>query len=77
MFGSILTSHFNASSDVDILVRFEKERVPTLFDLVDIEAELTSIVGRQAAPKTTLGTSSNGVALILNPRFDSFAKQLN
>jgi uncharacterized protein len=52
LFGSILTSHFTASSDVDILVKFEKEHIPTLFDLVDIEVELTSIVGRQVDLKT-------------------------
>lgn len=52
LFGSILTSHFKPSSDVDILVKFEEDRGPTLFDLVDIEAELTAIVGRQVDLKT-------------------------
>jgi hypothetical protein len=52
LFGSILTSHFTASSDVDVLVKFEKEHIPTLFDLVDIEDELTSIIGRQVDLKT-------------------------
>lgn len=52
LFGSILTSHFTASSDVDILVKFEREHTPTLFDLVDMETELSSIVGRSVDLKT-------------------------
>ena len=47
LFGSILTSHFAKSSDVDVLIKFQKNHVPTLFDLVDMEVELTSIIGRQ------------------------------
>lgn len=52
LFGSILTSSFNASSDVDVLVRFEEDHIPTLFDLVDMESELSTIVGRQVDLKT-------------------------
>ena len=52
LFGSILTSHFTAASDVDVLVKFEEKHTPTLFDLVDIETELSSIVGRQVDLKT-------------------------
>ena len=37
---------------MDILVKFEKEHIPTLFDLVDMETELSSIVGRQVDLKT-------------------------
>ena len=52
LFGSILTSHFSTASDVDILVKFEKDNFPNLFDLVDMESELSSIVGRQVDLKT-------------------------
>lgn len=52
LFGSILTSHFTPSSDVDMLVRFEIEHIPTFFDLVDMELELASIVGRHVDLKT-------------------------
>jgi len=52
LFGSILTSAFSASSDVDILVKFEKKHTPNLFDLVDMESELSSIIGRQVDLKT-------------------------
>ncbi len=52
LFGSILTSHFTPTSDVDILVKFEEEHIPSLFDIVDMESELTSIIGRQVDLKT-------------------------
>ena len=52
LFGSILTSHFSATSDVDILVKFEKRHTPSLFDLVDMEEELGTIVGRKVDLKT-------------------------
>ena len=52
LFGSVLTPQFAKTSDVDILVRFETEHVPNLFDFVDMEAELSAIVGRQVDLKT-------------------------
>ncbi len=52
LFGSILTSHFSASSDVDILVKFDKKHVPGLFGIFDIQEELSSIVGREVDLKT-------------------------
>ena len=52
LFGSVLTSHFTSTSDIDILVNFETEHTPTLFDLVDIEDELENLVGRHVDLKT-------------------------
>lgn len=52
LFGSILTSHFSPASDVDVLVSFDVERIPNLFDLVDMESELSAIVGRNVDLKT-------------------------
>lgn len=52
LFGSILTASFTPSSDVDILVQFEKDHIPTLFDLVDMESELTTIIGHQVDLRT-------------------------
>ena len=52
LFGSILTSQFNTKSDVDVLVSFDNKHIPTLFDLVDMESELSSIVGRHVDLKT-------------------------
>ena len=52
LFGSILTSHFSPASDVDVLVNFDVEHTPNLFDLVDMESELSAIVGRNVDLKT-------------------------
>jgi predicted nucleotidyltransferase len=52
LFGSILTPHFSSSSDVDVLVKFEKKHIPSLFSIVDIESELTSIIGRTVDLRT-------------------------
>jgi len=52
LFGSILTSHFSASSDVDILVKFDKNHTPGLFGFFDIQDELSEILGREVDLKT-------------------------
>lgn len=52
LFGSILTTHFTSTSDVDVLVNFDSRHIPNLFDLVDMETELSEIVGRHVDLKT-------------------------
>ena len=52
LFGSILTSHFTTSSDVDVLVKFDKKNVPGLFGIIDMQDELSAIVGRTVDLKT-------------------------
>lgn len=52
LFGSILTASFTSSSDVDFLVQFEQQHIPTLFDLVDMESELATIIGHKVDLKT-------------------------
>jgi predicted nucleotidyltransferase len=52
IFGSILTSNFTQSSDVDFLVQFEKDHSPSLFGLVDMESELSTIIGHKADLRT-------------------------
>lgn len=52
LFGSVLTSHFSTSSDVDILVKFDKKHIPGLFGIFDIQEELSVIVGRTVDLKT-------------------------
>lgn len=52
LFGSILGSSFSTASDVDFLVQFEKKHIPSLFDLVDMESELSEIIGRKADLRT-------------------------
>ena len=52
LFGSVLSDHFNASSDIDFLVEFEKKHIPTLFTLVAMEYELAKIFDRKADLRT-------------------------
>ncbi|NLX06946.1 MAG: nucleotidyltransferase family protein [Phycisphaerae bacterium] len=46
LFGSVLTERFGPESDVDVLVTFAAEATWSLFDLVDMEAELHELFGR-------------------------------
>jgi uncharacterized protein len=57
LFGSILTTHFKATSDVDVLVKFDKKHIPGLFGIVDMQEELSAIVGREVDLKTPNGLS--------------------
>jgi predicted nucleotidyltransferase len=47
LFGSILRQDFNADSDVDVLVSFAPDAQWSLFDLVRMESELETILGRE------------------------------
>jgi uncharacterized protein len=57
LFGSVLTNQFNSKSDVDFLVEFQPGHIPTLFDIVTMEEELSNIIGRHADLKTPNGIS--------------------
>jgi len=46
VFGSVLRDDFGSDSDVDFLVTFDPTARLSLFDLVDAETELATIVGR-------------------------------
>ena len=46
LFGSVLRQDFGPRSDIDILVSFEEEARPTLFDMSRMEEELKTIFGR-------------------------------
>lgn len=52
LFGSILAPKFNSSSDIDILIRFDEMHIPILFGIVDMEFELTNLIGRPVDLKT-------------------------
>ncbi len=47
LFGSVLRDDFRPDSDIDVLVRFEPDDPWSLFDLGDMQAELSSIFGRK------------------------------
>ena len=48
LFGSVLRDDFGPESDVDVLVRFDPQAGHTLFDLVQMQDELSAALGRQA-----------------------------
>lgn len=45
LFGSVLRPDFRPDSDVDVLVEFEPEAVPSLFGIARMERELTALFG--------------------------------
>ena len=45
LFGSVLTSRFSDSSDVDVLVEFQPRQRVGFFKLADIESELSRLLG--------------------------------
>ncbi|HET8626297.1 MAG TPA: nucleotidyltransferase family protein [Thermomicrobiales bacterium] len=44
-FGSVLRDDFRPDSDVDVLVEFEPGHTPGYFNLVDMEDELSTLLG--------------------------------
>ncbi len=46
LFGSVLTRRFGTTSDVDVLVDYERGRVPSLLEAADQEIELAAIFRR-------------------------------
>ena len=51
-FGSVLTERFGPESDVDVLIEYDPEHIPTLFDVVDMEEELGAMFGRKVDLRT-------------------------
>jgi predicted nucleotidyltransferase len=45
-FGSVLRADFGPESDVDVLIEFEPEANIGLFEFVDLQRELSEILGR-------------------------------
>ena len=52
LFGSVLTDRFGPDSDVDVLFEYDPKHVPTLFDVVRMERELSGILGRKVDMRT-------------------------
>jgi len=53
LFGSVLGDDFRPDSDIDVLVEFEPEHIPSFFRLFDMEEELSSIFnGRKVDIRT-------------------------
>lgn len=52
LFGSALSGNLRKDSDIDLLVEFEPGKTPSLFTLIDLEDELTTILGRKTDLRT-------------------------
>ncbi|MCC7206099.1 MAG: nucleotidyltransferase family protein [Anaerolineae bacterium] len=48
LFGSVLGGDVRPDSDVDVLVEFDAGHAPGLFQFVDMQDELTALLGREA-----------------------------
>ena len=57
LFGSVLREDFRAESDIDVLVEFEPDGVPSFFELVGMKEELVDLLGRNVDLKTPNGLS--------------------
>lgn len=44
LFGSVLRDDFGPDSDIDVLVIFDDEHVPSFFKLFDMEEELSALI---------------------------------
>ena len=58
LFGSQLKGTVGSGSDIDLLVEFEPDATPTLFDLVAMEQELSTLLGGQRVDLRTPGDLS-------------------
>jgi predicted nucleotidyltransferase len=53
IFGSALRDDFRPDSDIDVLVEFHPDRIPTLFDIAGMEEELSRLFhGHQVDVRT-------------------------
>ncbi|HEX9536340.1 MAG TPA: nucleotidyltransferase domain-containing protein [Stellaceae bacterium] len=52
LFGSVLKGSDRPDSDVDFLVEFERDAVPGLLAMAEIEAELSALLGRPVDLRT-------------------------
>ena len=52
LFGSVLSDHFSAASDVDVLVEFDPGHTPGLFAISDMKEELTKHLGHDVDLRT-------------------------
>lgn len=52
IFGSYLREDFGPESDVDLLVEFDPQYIPTLFDVAGMEIELSEMLNRKVDLRT-------------------------
>jgi uncharacterized protein len=59
LFGSVLRDDFGPESDIDVMVSFDLEARPTLFDLAQMQGELEHIFARKVDLGTRPGVESS------------------
>ncbi|MEW6777691.1 MAG: nucleotidyltransferase family protein [Bdellovibrionota bacterium] len=59
LFGSVLREDFGPASDVDVLVAFHPEARWTLLDMVDMQDELSALMGRKVDLVSRRGVESS------------------
>jgi len=52
LFGSVLTDHFNKKSDIDILIEFDPNHIPSFFGLANMQFELEKFFNRNVDLRT-------------------------
>ena len=52
VFGSVLTDRFREDSDIDMMVEFLPEASPTFIELMQLQAELSDLLGRKVDLRT-------------------------
>jgi uncharacterized protein len=52
LFGSVLTDRFNKKSDIDVLVEFHPDYIPSFFGLADMQFELEDFFHRSVDLRT-------------------------
>ncbi len=52
LYGSCLREDFGPESDIDFLVEFAPQHIPTLFDVAGMEIELSGMLGRKVDLRT-------------------------
>jgi len=52
LFGSRLKGSHRPDSDVDLLVEFEPEHIPSMFGMARMESELTDLLGKRVDLRT-------------------------
>ena len=59
LFGSVLRGDFRPDSDVDVLATFDPQSRWTLFDMVDMQDELSALLGRPVDLVSRRGVESS------------------
>lgn len=58
LFGSVLRNELTSDSDIDILVEFDKDNIPSFFDLYEMEQELSHYMNGRVVDIRTPGDLS-------------------